>query len=80
MFCGKICRKVIYKTKLMKLWVGKVYIRFVASRKHEHHLWHSTICVKPEKHDFKIYVQLILNNFYLPVFIYIIYRSPDNYS
>ena len=42
----------------------------LTSRKHAPDLWHSTVCVKPNKHDFKYYGNFVLNNFYLPVIIY----------
>ena len=39
----------------------------LTSRKHEPDLWHSTVCVKPNKHGFKVCDKSVLNNFYLPV-------------
>jgi hypothetical protein len=41
----------------------------LTSRKHEPDLWHSTVGVKPDKHDFKDSVKSFMNNFYLPVII-----------
>jgi len=41
----------------------------LTSRKLELDLWHSTVCVKPNKHDFKDCGKSVLNNFYLPVII-----------
>ena len=42
-------------------WEG---LRQVAltSRKHEPDLWHSTVCVKPDKHDFKVPGKSVMNN------------------
>ncbi len=41
----------------------------LTSRKHAPDLWHSTVCVKPNKLGFKVCYKSVLNNFYLPVFI-----------
>ena len=48
----------------------------LTSRKHAPGLWHSTVCVKPNKHDFKVCSQDVLNNLYLPVIIYIFLDHP----
>jgi len=54
----------------MKLWVWEdLHQVALTSRKHEPDLWHSTVCVKPNKHDFKVCGTAVLNNFYLPVII-----------
>ena len=47
----------------------------LTSRKHEPDLWHSTVCVKPNKHGFKDCYKSVLNNFYLPVITKFFYRS-----
>jgi len=45
------------------------------SRKHEPDLRHSAVCVKPNKHGFKVCDKSVLNNFYLPVITKIFYKS-----
>jgi hypothetical protein len=39
----------------------------LTSRKHERDLWYSAVCVKPNKHGFKVCGESVLNNFYLSV-------------
>ena len=49
-------------------WEGLQQVA-LTSGKLEPDLWHSTIYVKPDKHDFQICSQPFMNNFYLPVII-----------
>ena len=46
----------------------------LTSRKHEPDLRHSAVCVKPNKHGFKVCGESVLNNFYLSVITKIFYK------